>query len=130
MGLDDQISVGYSGWEVGISPLAMRVLASLRGFVMDIKKIVSYSTQPVQKTKEAKGRTGGFEKNTTVLDAGSTDQVKLSRSYKEVSNIKRVMAESADVRKDRVEEVRIRIENNTYKVEPGKIAERMLMEAW
>ncbi len=79
-----------------------------------------------QKTKGkdavAEGRSGDAKKT------GAKDRVDLSGRAREVEDLKAEIQNIPDVRKDRVEAVRKSVESGNYRIDPGKIAGKLLEE--
>ncbi len=100
---------------------------------MDIKKIASYSDQKPAKAQEAELRQAEQTKTTSAKvnsTAESSDRVALSRGYQEIDKIKKVVMDRADIRTERVDQVRKMIQSGTYEVDPSKVASKMLEEVW
>jgi negative regulator of flagellin synthesis FlgM len=57
---------------------------------------------------------------------GGADQVMLSQRAQEVQAARAALAQVPEVRQERVAELKASIEGGTYKVEPDKVAERIL----
>ena len=57
---------------------------------------------------------------------GGADQVRLSQRAQEVQAARAALAEVPEVRQERVAELKAKIEAGTYKVDPYKVAERIL----
>jgi flagellar biosynthesis anti-sigma factor FlgM len=98
---------------------------------MDIHKINKYPGQQVTKVLEVENKTAEHNKSTTRKDAApaeSSDRVQLSKGYQELNKVKKVTMELSDIRTDRVDHIRNMIANNTYSLEPAKIADKMLDE--
>jgi flagellar biosynthesis anti-sigma factor FlgM len=101
------------------------------GANMDINKITSYAGQKPPKMQEVDNKIAEQNKSTSPKDASQSeraDRVELSKEYQELSKVKKVTMELSDIRTERVDQVRKMIANNTYSVEPAKIAEKMLEE--
>lgn len=95
---------------------------------MAIKKVGGYGSSSVQSSRGV-GRKSATRKGSSTSDAsGASDRVQLSRGYQEMAEIKKVLMTGDDVRTERVEEIQNQVENNTYEVQPDKVAEKMLDE--
>jgi flagellar biosynthesis anti-sigma factor FlgM len=57
---------------------------------------------------------------------GGVDQVMLSQRAQEVQRARAALAETPEIRQERVAELRAKIEAGTYRVDPDKVAERIL----
>ncbi|HQN19455.1 MAG TPA: flagellar biosynthesis anti-sigma factor FlgM [Syntrophobacteraceae bacterium] len=100
---------------------------------MDIKKIATYSDQRLARVQEMDSRPIEQAKAaSTKANSGaeSSDRVAFSKGYQEIDRIKKVVMEMADIRMDRVEDVRKMIQQGTYKVDPDQVAGRILDEQW
>lgn len=58
--------------------------------------------------------------------AAGTDQVALSQRAEEVKAARAALAATPEIRHERVAELKAQIESGEYKVDPHKVAERML----
>ena len=47
-----------------------------------------------------------------------------------MAQVKKVMMERSEIRAEQVDQIRNMVTNGTYKIEPEKIAEKMLEELW
>lgn len=76
----------------------------------------------VQKSRES----SAVSSNTpsSVLDA---DRVELSTSSLDVQKMKGILKDTPEVRQDRVQELKAQIERGEYKVDPYKVADKLLM---
>lgn len=76
----------------------------------------------VQKSREssavATGATG------SVL---GSDRVELSTSSMDVQKMKGILRDTPEVRRDRVQELKSQIESGEYKVDPYKVADKLLV---
>jgi negative regulator of flagellin synthesis FlgM len=100
---------------------------------MDIKKIATYSDQRLARVQEMDSRPIEQTKaaSTKANSAGeSSDRVAFSKGYQEIDRIKKVVMEMADIRMDRVEDVRKMIQQGAYKVDPDQVAGKILDEQW
>jgi len=64
-----------------------------------------------------------------VQQAPKTDTVVISETAKRVQDAKAQLDSIPDVRADKVAELKSRVENGTYEIQPGKIASKMIREA-
>ena len=98
---------------------------------MDIKKINAYAAQAPQKAQEQVPRAPVEDKTVSGQEANvEADRVNWSRGYQEMAQVKKVMMSGDDVRTEQVDQVRNVVNSGSYPIEPAKIAERMLEEAW
>jgi flagellar biosynthesis anti-sigma factor FlgM len=101
------------------------------GANMDVNKITTYAGQKPPKMQEVDNKNAEQNKSTSPKDVSQSeraDRVELSKEYQELSKVKKVTMELSDIRTERVDQVRKMIANNTYSVEPAKIADKMLEE--
>jgi len=54
------------------------------------------------------------------------DRVSLSDASKEMQTAKDAVAATSDIRQEKVDAIKQDVENGTYEIDPGKIAEKML----
>lgn len=54
------------------------------------------------------------------------DKVNLSREAKEISHINEILAQTPDVRMDKVNQLKAAIQQGTYELKGDKVAEKML----
>jgi flagellar biosynthesis anti-sigma factor FlgM len=100
---------------------------------MDIKKITTYGDQKPARLQEVELRPTEQAKTTSTKTNSPTeasDRVAFSRGYQEIDKIKKVVMEMADIRTERVDQVRNMIQNGTYVVDPHQVAGKMLDEVW
>jgi flagellar biosynthesis anti-sigma factor FlgM len=98
---------------------------------MAINRIDTYTTQAPQRTAEQNGRPVADDKTIPVKDATvESDSVKLSRSYQEMAQVKKVMTDQEEMRMDRVNHLRESVAAGAYSVQPERVAERMLQDMW
>ena len=98
---------------------------------MDIKNVATYSSQKPAMVQEAELKAAEQTKapSTKPNAAGeASDRVELSKGYQEIDKIKKVVMEMADVRTERVDQIRNMIQNGTYQVDPKQIAGKILDE--
>jgi flagellar biosynthesis anti-sigma factor FlgM len=98
---------------------------------MAISKIPGYAGQQVGKPQETEasrvdpGKTG--QGKDTAPSRGS-DRVEFSTQYQTINNVKKVAMSHDDIRTELVDHLRTMVENNTYNVNPTKVADKMLDE--
>lgn len=98
---------------------------------MDIKNVSTYSSQKPAMVQEAELKAAEQTKapSTKMNTAGETsDRVELSKGYQEIDKIKKMVTEMADVRTERVEQIRNMIQSGAYQVDPGQVAGSILDE--
>jgi negative regulator of flagellin synthesis FlgM len=54
------------------------------------------------------------------------DRVSLSNASKDMQTAEDAVTAAADVRQEKVDAIKLAVENGTYEVDPGKIAEKMI----
>lgn len=93
-----------------------------------ISKIKDTTTQLIQQ----------YQKNDAVkkepeaqqsMSSTMTEKVDLSSKAKDIQQIKRIIDETPDVRMESVQELKRQIETGNYKVDAGKVAEKILSES-
>ena len=57
---------------------------------------------------------------------GRADQLSLSRHAEEIRAARAALAETPEVRADRVAQLKAQVQSGTYQVDPDKVAERIL----
>jgi flagellar biosynthesis anti-sigma factor FlgM len=100
---------------------------------MDIKKIATYGDQKSTKLQEMELRPTEQTKAPsakTSTPAEASDRVEFSKGYQEIGKLRKVVMEMADIRTERVDQVRQMIQNGTYEINPGKVAGSILEEQW
>jgi len=96
---------------------------------MDIKKVGNYSTQQTAMGQEAElkaaeqTRAPSTKPNAT---GEAADRVELSKGYQEIDKIKKVVMDMADIRTERVDQIRSMIQNGTYQVDAEQVAGKIL----
>lgn len=98
---------------------------------------VAQNNAPIQldayfnQTQNKKAQQGGAEQiESKVSRAGKTDTVQLSAQAKKVQQNETVKDTASDIRQDKVSQVKMDIENGTYKVDGYRVATNMLNEAF
>lgn len=96
---------------------------------MDIKKVGSYmaNTPLVQENRPVRPEEQPAQVPKNLEAEGVEDRVQFSREALELAR-SRVMMDREDIRIDKVEALRQKIQEGTYTVDPQKIAARMLDE--
>jgi negative regulator of flagellin synthesis FlgM len=100
------------------------------GAEMEIGKVKGYPDQQA-KVQELEGKVGAQKRVETSKEAegqGAGDRVQLSKDYQELSKVKKVTMELPDIRSERVDQLRNMIANNSYEINPTKIADKILEE--
>jgi negative regulator of flagellin synthesis FlgM len=93
---------------------------------MNIRTIPPYLTNTVQNSSTT-GKAGAQD-NTTVVNGVSSDQVKLSQDYQDLAQAQKSIAGTDEVRTDKVQQIKSRLESGSYQINPGAIAGKMLDE--
>ena len=93
-----------------------------------ISKIKDSSAQSIQQYQK-----GELIKNEAEKPIGTaaavTERVDLSTKAKDIQQIKQILDQTPDVRKDKVQELKRQIDNGSYTVHADKIAEKMVGES-
>lgn len=100
---------------------------------MDVKKIATYRDQSSVKPPEVELRSTEQTKTAPTKKTTSgeaSDQVKLSKRYQEIDKIRKVAMEMADIRTERVDQIRNAIRDGSYEVNTDQVATRILEEHW
>ncbi len=58
----------------------------------------------------------------------ASDQVNISKEAKDIKKMQKSLKEKPDIRRKKVEEIKKQISNGTYKVNPEKIAEKIISD--
>ena len=99
---------------------------------MQIRDALGLTNKPL----EDRGRTGATGRagdnaatvSGAVAAAVASDQVELSGRSQEMSKAAHTLAATPAVRQDRVAELRRQIDNNEYKVDADKVAQKLIMD--
>lgn len=78
--------------------------------------------------KENTRQAGTAQSNT--VQSGKTDTVQLSAQARQVQQTALVQGVSADIREEKVRQVKMEIESGTYKVDANQVASDMLQETF
>jgi negative regulator of flagellin synthesis FlgM len=84
-------------------------------------------TVNIQKTPKATG-TEGKEQVQRTNKQSTLDRVDISRQGKEVASLMASINSLPELREDKVQQVKEAINSGTYKIDPMKVAEKMLSE--
>lgn len=68
--------------------------------------------------------------STDAAQRGAGDKVQLSRRAKEIQQAARGLAQTEQIRDEKVQQVKMDVERGTYKVNAGQVATDMLKEAF
>lgn len=71
----------------------------------------------------------GGSKSAEVKSDVSGDVVEISSTAKEVTRLRELVQTMPEERVEKVEQIRQMVQNGTYKIEPEKIAEKMIQHA-
>jgi len=58
----------------------------------------------------------------------TSDQVNISKEAKDIKKMQKSLQEKPDIRRKKVEEIKKQVSNGTYKVNPEKIAEKIVSD--
>jgi len=87
--------------------------------------INSYVQQVQPKQTESQKNPGATPDTTGPVE----DNVDLSQAARELQNTQKLMESIPDVRQDKVDRLKNQIESGTYRVDAGKIADKMVKES-
>jgi negative regulator of flagellin synthesis FlgM len=94
-----------------------------------ISKINDTTAQGIQQYQKSDQVRNEGEKAVTGGVAVATERVDLSAKAKEFQQIRQILDQTPDVRDDKVQELKDRIQSGNYTVDSGKIAAKMLGES-
>ncbi len=98
---------------------------------MEIRNMDPCKARTVERSQE-KGPPAVEEKGSTGKEAAAveTDKVRLSRGYRDMAQMKKLIADKEEVRSDRVSQLRELLEKNAYDVSPEDIAKEIVEQLW
>jgi negative regulator of flagellin synthesis FlgM len=97
---------------------------------MKISKVDDATLQMIQqyqKTDKVEDRAS--EKAAAANNLVPEEKVNLSTTAKDVQNLKNAISNLPDVREDKVQALKDQIEKGTYRVDAGKVADKMVGES-
>lgn len=96
---------------------------------MEIRKVSSHKIDQVSSVEKSPAAPSS-RKSPAKEDAplGGVDSLSLSGKYQEMRKIRKVAMELSDIRSERVDKIRRKIEDGSYVVDPDGISEKMLEE--
>ena len=94
---------------------------------MNIKQIGPSLTGAVQNTGAASVKPNGEDK-TGASNSISSDRVELSQSYRELTQARKALMTSGDVRAEKVDQIKNQLASGNYQINPAGIADKMLEE--
>jgi flagellar biosynthesis anti-sigma factor FlgM len=115
----------YSTWSAIAASVSKKKIK--RFDQMDIKKLNTYISQPVQQPQAAALRNKA-EQNDMGIRTETQDRVELSGKYKEVNELTKISMDRDEIRTEVVDRFRDLLKNNQYTIDPEKIADKMLSE--
>ncbi len=86
-------------------------------------------TQSIAKLTKLEGKSPAESRPDAPSPPSNTDRVTLSPEARELLAAQQKLAEIPDVREEKVHEIKARIANGSYRIDGGKIAEKMIREA-
>ncbi|HRR41716.1 MAG TPA: flagellar biosynthesis anti-sigma factor FlgM [Syntrophales bacterium] len=95
---------------------------------MKISKVDDAATQAIQQYQR-NGKVQDASDRQVLGNAEPREKVDLSAAAKDIGQLKGVIAELPDVREDKVNDLKSRIEQGTYNVSGEKIVDKMLGES-
>jgi negative regulator of flagellin synthesis FlgM len=94
-----------------------------------ISKVNDASAQMIQQYQKIDSVKNEGEKPTTAGVTIAAERVDLSNKAKDIQKIKQVLDQTPEVREEKVQELKRQIENGSYAINPGRIADKMLGES-
>jgi negative regulator of flagellin synthesis FlgM len=94
-----------------------------------ISKINDASTQMIQQYQKIDSVKSDGGKPVNAGTTIATERVDLSSKAKDIHKIKQDLEQIPEIREDKVNELKRQIENGSYAINPGKIADKMLEES-
>jgi negative regulator of flagellin synthesis FlgM len=97
-----------------------------------ISKIKDTSTTLIQQYQKADSAKTEADKQIGVqvgVQAGVAEKVNLSAKAKDIQQIRQLLAQIPDTRETKVIELKNQVDSGTYRIEAGKIAEKMVGES-
>ena len=94
-----------------------------------ISKVKDASTQMIQQYQKIDSSTSDAKKPIAAGTAIATERVDLSSKAKDIQKIKQDLDQIPEIREEKVNELKRQIENGSYAINPGRIADRMLEES-
>ena len=99
---------------------------------MQIKETLGLTNKVVEGRERASGPGRSEDKAATksgeMAQAAAADRVELSGRSREMAKAAETLATTPDVREQRVAEIKQRIDNQEYKVDPDQVAHRMIVD--
>jgi negative regulator of flagellin synthesis FlgM len=93
---------------------------------MNIKTISPYLADAVHNSKAA-GQSGAEEK-AAVGNGVSADRVQLSKDYQDLAQAQKAITGSGEIRTDKVQEIKNKLDSGSYEIKPSEIAQKMVDE--
>jgi negative regulator of flagellin synthesis FlgM len=93
-----------------------------------ISKINDTSTQLIQQYQKNELTKNEVDKQVGAQSA-VTEKISLSTQAKDIQQIRQVLDQTPDVREDKVIELKRQIDSDNYRINAGKIAEKMVGES-
>jgi negative regulator of flagellin synthesis FlgM len=94
-----------------------------------ISKVNDSSAQMIQQYQKIDSVKNEGEKPITAGTTIATERVDLSAKAKDIQRIKQVLDQTPEVRQEKVQELKSQIENGSYAIDSGRIADKMLGES-
>jgi len=96
---------------------------------MKIRDLNKTTLEHIQKqNRTGKIKSGNAKSVSGNNSTSGVDHVSISEKSREIQKLKSVIASTPDVRKEKVEELKEKIEKGEYKVSPRELAKRILQE--
>lgn len=94
-----------------------------------ISKVKDASAQIIQQYQKIDSVKNEGDKPIGVEKTIAAERVDLSSKAKDIQKIKQVLDQTPEVRDEKVQELKRRIENGSYAIDPDRIADKMLGES-
>ncbi len=95
---------------------------------MKVSETRNQASELIQQYKIHEKAASGHEKRVSGK-AAHEERVSLSEKARDINQAKAVIAELPEVREEKVMELKHRIEEGTYRVDGGKVADKMIEES-
>lgn len=94
-----------------------------------ISKVKDASAQIVQQYQKIDSAKNEGDKPVGAEKTIAVERVDLSNKAKDIQKIKQVLDQTPEVRDEKAQELKRQIENGSYVIDPGRIADKMLGES-
>lgn len=97
---------------------------------MEIKRIGAYPAQGAQRAPEQASRVMEEKAANGRESSREADRLKLSGPYREMVQVKKVMMDRSETRMEKIDHFRTMVQQQSYVVEPEKVAAKMIEDMW